>query len=140
MKAIPSPETITPTTPLRLDVAARLAFPDGSMGVSGLRNEINKGNLPAEKIAGRLYISLAGIEEMRRRCAVQKVPSSTSANQGARAASAGGLSSTEAPTAAAVKSAQAHLQAIAQGLKKRSPTTSPKNMSRPSAEVIPIKS
>ena len=38
-RRIASPETIGPETPLRLDVAARLAFPDGSMTASGLRRE-----------------------------------------------------------------------------------------------------
>ncbi|WP_348840584.1 hypothetical protein [Xanthobacter sp. KR7-65] len=33
----PSRDEITPTTPLRLDVAAALAFPGGSMGASGPR-------------------------------------------------------------------------------------------------------
>ena len=56
---------ITPTTPLRLEMAAKLAFPDGSMGVAGLRKEIERGNLLAEKIAGRIYVTLDGIEEMR---------------------------------------------------------------------------
>jgi hypothetical protein len=58
MRVIPAPETITPDTPLRLDVAARLAFPGGGMTESGLRNEIAKGNLRAElslrQIAQRL--------------------------------------------------------------------------------------
>ena len=116
---IPAPELITATTPLRLDVAARIAFPDGSMGVSGLRNEIAKGNLPAERIAGKLFVTLAGIERMRERCAVQKSAArpkahgSTSTN-----VNSGGLSSTSGPTAADVKSAQAHLQTIVQKLKK----------------------
>jgi hypothetical protein len=80
--AIPSLETITPTTPLRLDIAARLAFPDSSMDVSGLRGEINKGNLGAEKIAGKLYVTLAGIAEMRQRCAVSKAEALPPGSQG----------------------------------------------------------
>jgi len=36
---------IKPDSPLRLDVAARLAYPDGSMKKSGLRREILRGNL-----------------------------------------------------------------------------------------------
>jgi len=140
MKAIPSPETITLTTPLRLDIAARLAFPDGSMGVSGLRNEINKGNLPAEKIAGRLYVTLAGIGEMRQRCVVQKVRYSISATPDEKATNAAGSSSTAGPTAADARSAQAHLSAIAQRLRKPSQPISPKSTSHNSAEVIPLKS
>jgi hypothetical protein len=38
-----SPDAITLDTPLRLSVAARLAYPDGSMTVSGLRREAARG-------------------------------------------------------------------------------------------------
>lgn len=35
---MPIPETIDPSAPLRLDVAAKIAFPDGSMTASGFRS------------------------------------------------------------------------------------------------------
>ena len=35
---VPIPETIDPSAPLRLDVAAKIAFPDGSMTASGFRS------------------------------------------------------------------------------------------------------
>ena len=37
---LPSREQIGPDTPLRLSVAAALAFPDGSMTASGLRRRV----------------------------------------------------------------------------------------------------
>jgi hypothetical protein len=37
--ALPSKDGIKPSTPLRLHVAAALAFPDGSMTASGLRRK-----------------------------------------------------------------------------------------------------
>ena len=37
--SMPPPDKITPDTPLRLEIAAALAFPDGSMTASGLRRE-----------------------------------------------------------------------------------------------------
>ena len=55
-------------TPLRLDVAAALAYPDGSMTSSGLRNESRKGRLVIERTAGRDYTTLAAIEKMRQLC------------------------------------------------------------------------
>src|SRR6266436_10391588 len=68
--AIPSPDKITPDTPLRLGVAAALAFPDGSMTASGLRREGARGRLAIERIAGKDYTTLAAIEEMRALCRV----------------------------------------------------------------------
>lgn len=64
-------ESLTPTTPLRLAVAARIAFPDGSMTLAGLRREISRGRLAYEVIAGKHYTTLSDIEDMRRLCRVQ---------------------------------------------------------------------
>jgi hypothetical protein len=50
---IPSPDTITATTPLRLDIAAKVAFPGGGVGASGLRREGRRGRLIIERIAGK---------------------------------------------------------------------------------------
>lgn len=58
--------------PIRLDVAAKLTFPDGSMGAVGLRKERDKGRLVTEIIAGKEYVTLAEIERMRERCRVQR--------------------------------------------------------------------
>jgi hypothetical protein len=139
-RKLASPETVTPTTPLRLDIAAQLAFPDGSIGVSGLRREIARGNLRAERIAGKIFVTLAAIEDMRTRCAIQRVPDSTCASRDDRAASGDGSSSIPVATEAASKSAQAHLQTIVEQLKKPSLTTSQKSTSQTSAKVVPIKS
>jgi hypothetical protein len=62
---------ITPTTPLRLETAARLAFPDGSMKLAGLRREIARGRLAYEVIANKHYTTLADIEAMRELCRVK---------------------------------------------------------------------
>jgi hypothetical protein len=61
---------ISPDDPLRLDVAAALAFPDGSMTKSGLRREISRGRLDVEIIAGKQYTTLSAINQMRARCRV----------------------------------------------------------------------
>lgn len=68
--SLPNRSTISPTDPLRLAVAAALAFPDGSMTVSGLRREAAAGRLVVEKIAGKMYTTLAEIEAMRSKCRV----------------------------------------------------------------------
>jgi hypothetical protein len=58
----PDPAQVKPDTPLRLDVAAALAFPDGSMKASGLRKEAGRGRLVVERIAGKDYTTLANVE------------------------------------------------------------------------------
>ena len=69
------PDPITPDTPLRLSVAAALAYPDGSMTASGLRREARRGRLAFERTAGKDYTTLANIERMRQLCRVEaKVP------------------------------------------------------------------
>jgi hypothetical protein len=66
--------------PLRLDVAARLAFPDGSMTASGLRKEHKRERLVIMRIANKDYTTLANIEKMRELCEVpQKDPGCGSA-------------------------------------------------------------
>jgi hypothetical protein len=138
-RPVPSPETITPTTPLRLAIAARIAFPDGSIGESGLRNEIARGNLVAEKIAGKLFVTLAAVDDMRSKCRVlPKASNSTADLPNAKAESGAGSSST--PTPSRAKSAQAHLEMTAQRLRKSSPSTSPKSTNPASAKVVPLKS
>lgn len=70
---------IGPDTPLRLAEAARIAFPNGALTVSGLRKEIERGRLVPEIIAGKTFVTLNAIKEMRRLCRVQaKVPASIS--------------------------------------------------------------
>lgn len=64
------PETVTSTTPLRLEMAAKLGFPDGSMTTGALRRLAAAQKLDHEKIAGKYFVTLAAIEEMRERCRV----------------------------------------------------------------------
>jgi hypothetical protein len=55
---------VNPDDPLRLDVAAAVAYPDGSMTASGLRREAARGRLVIERTAGKDYTTLAAIAEM----------------------------------------------------------------------------
>ena len=64
-------DAVGPGTPLRLDVAAALAYPDGSMTGSGLRREAKRGRLVIERTAGKDYTTLAAIERMREQCRVK---------------------------------------------------------------------
>ena len=54
--------------PLRLPVAAQIAFPDGSMSERGLKREIDRGRLAFERIAGKTYTTLRDIKRMRELC------------------------------------------------------------------------
>jgi hypothetical protein len=68
----PSSRTdMDPSAPLRLQTAAKVAFPDGSMSASGLRREAARGRLVIERIAGKDYTTLAHIERMRELCRVE---------------------------------------------------------------------
>jgi hypothetical protein len=55
-------------TPLRLDIAAKIAFPDGTMGTAGLRSERDAGRLVTEMIAGKEFVTIASILDMRLKC------------------------------------------------------------------------
>jgi hypothetical protein len=78
LASIPTPDKITPDTPLRLAIAAAIAFPDGSMTAAGLRREADRGRLVIERIAGKDFTTLRNIENMRKLCRVQaKAPDST---------------------------------------------------------------
>ena len=101
--------------PIRLAVAAKLAFPDGTMTASGLRREFQKGNLAVELIAGKHYTTLNDIKDMRAKCRENpKARASTGANR-ARVDQDSGLSSTERLSAA-----QAAASMIAQRLRSHS--------------------
>jgi hypothetical protein len=74
-RALPARTEIGPDTPLRLDVAAAQAFPDGTMTASGLRREAGRGRLVIERVAGKDYTTLAHIDRMRELCRLAaKVP------------------------------------------------------------------
>jgi hypothetical protein len=68
---LPALDEISLGTPLRLGVAAAIAFPDGTMTASGLRREAARGRLVVERIANKDYTTLAQIERMRELCRVE---------------------------------------------------------------------
>jgi hypothetical protein len=134
---------IGPNDPLRLDAAARLAFPDGSMTVSGLRREIKAGRLVIERVAGKDYTTLAEIERMRVLCRLKaKVQGSTcepnATTEPEPCDAPHGSSATPDMT-----KPRAALHMTLQALKERSPDTSPQNTPEPrraSATVTHLKS
>jgi len=76
---LPPTGSLEPDSPLRLSVAADIAFPDGSMTPSALRREAARGRLRIERIAGKDFTTLNDIKRMRELCRVQvKGPDCTS--------------------------------------------------------------
>lgn len=65
---------ISDDAPLRLKDAVKIAFPSGGMTVSGLRREHANGRLEIESIAGKQFVTLRAIREMRERCRVAMQP------------------------------------------------------------------
>jgi hypothetical protein len=57
--------------PYRLPDIIPLAYPHGGMTLTGLRREIARGNLVVEKTAGKFFVTLRAINEMRAKCRVQ---------------------------------------------------------------------
>lgn len=131
---------ITDTSPLRLGVAAAMAFPDGSMTIAGLRREAHRGRLAITRIAGKDYTTLAAIRDMIEQCRVQpKEQGSGSARPVAakteNSAPQHGSSLMEAgniPLAAALR--------IVEELRGPSPPTSPANTKRRGATVTSMPS
>ena len=74
-------EDVGDETPLRLDVAARLVFPDGSIGLSGLRREAAKGRLKVWRIAGKDMTTLSEIRKMVEQCLVSPSPPDCGSDQ-----------------------------------------------------------
>jgi hypothetical protein len=140
------PDKIKPDTPLPLKLAAKIAFPTGTMTVSGLRNEIRNGHLQASKVAGRIWTTLTDIKRMMQQCQIKeaddlvKVRNYTCAKPRDQEVGGDGSSSTAPPAASTLKEAQEHLNQIAQQLRRRSLPISPKNTSPTSAKVVRIKS
>jgi hypothetical protein len=124
----PPREDIGRDQPLRLAVAAALAFPDGSMTASGLRREAARGRLAIERIAGKDYTTLGNIERMRDLCRVEARGLACSSSQ--RSATRVASSSVTQPGSSAterVRSARAALERTARGLSGRLPSTLPAN-------------
>ena len=139
--AISTTEEPSSDTPLRLDVAARLAFPDGGVSATSLRREAERGNLVIERIAGKDFATLAAIRDMRAKCRVKpKVPVSgcenpASAGAEPERATQNGSSATDRNNSALV-AAKTIARRLSQGL----PPISPPSTRQSGASVISLQS
>jgi hypothetical protein len=138
-----APEMVTPTTPLPLKEAARIAFPYGGMTAKRLRQEHRNGNLKIETYGNQDFTTLAHIEEMRqKKCRANQKDLVSGSNQqdtpprAKLTSTRGGSSETES-----IRRARAALLQTARTLNSNSPNTSAENTKSPaSAIVIPLKS
>jgi hypothetical protein len=132
---MPARSEVGDNTPLRLAVAAILAYPDGSMTASGLRREAARGRLVIERTAGKDYTTLAAIEEMRALCRVQ----GKALARGFDPKSGTPRARSESAETGRAKSARAALQKIARAPSARLAKTSNTSQTVPAA-VIRLKS
>jgi hypothetical protein len=134
-----------PDTPLRLKVAAELAFPQGGMTASGLRREAARGTLVIERIAGKDYTTLQAIEEMRKLCRVQQKARDCGSNQPAATRMETSPSrpygaSETAAASGAQESAMSKLAALRRSPSMPCVSTSIPKRRRARATVTPLKS
>jgi hypothetical protein len=140
---IPPREQIGHDTPLRLDVAAFVAFPDGSMTARGLRREYRRGRLVIERVAGKDYTTLAHIERMRTLCHLEdKAQDSGCAKGAAISVASSHIQPYGSSSTADISKAHAAASMIAGELSSTSHNTSPASTSikRRKGNVIHLKS
>jgi hypothetical protein len=124
----PKPDEISPDTPLRLAVAAALAYPDGSMTASGLRREGKRGRLVIERVAGKDYTTLGHIERMRELCRLEaKAPAFTSGAHGTTKPDVLRIPQYGLSETAAISEARVALRTILMEPSAPLPRTSPKS-------------
>jgi hypothetical protein len=133
---IPPPGTINPTSPLRLSVIAKIAFPDGSMSVSALRRMGISGHLIIERIAGKDFTTLANIEEMRTSCRVKPTAPDCISKSVQVAPRSGSSGTPESPSKAraALKASLLRPRVPLRGISSKNTTPAT------SGEVIPMRS
>ena len=127
---LPPRDQIADDAPLRLDVAAALAYPDGSMTASGLRREAARGRLVIERTAGKDYTTLRNIEHMRDLCRVE----AGGRVSGCAELNTIGLGNSHTPRCGSSKTvnigkARDAALMIVEGLSQHSPPTSPTSIS-----------
>lgn len=132
--------TLADDAPLTLDEACRLIFKN-AIRPATLRAEAERGNLVIERIGRRDFVTQAAIREMRIKC--QQVPS-------AKAPASGSSPNASAPAPRSAPSGSSATDGLsvardaallsAEKLSRISPATSPKNIARQSATVIPLRS
>jgi hypothetical protein len=132
MTAVDKPD-VDPRAPLRLSLAAEIAFPGGGMTASGLRREAAKGRLAIERIAGKDFTTLAAIEDMRTQCVQHPTLSQPASGSSPPTVTVKRSGSSKTPD---VELALAAAHETLRALKERSRSTSAPGPRRRKARVI----
>ncbi len=128
-------DPVAPDALLRLDIAAKLAFPDGSIVLSSLKREVARGRLTIWRVANKDMTTLAEIRSMVERCRVQPSRPAYGSDQAPPIESRSGSSSMED-----VRSARAAAKLRVQRLRDGFSSTSPRSaIPTPSQGVVPIR-
>jgi len=135
-------EEISDDVPLRLADAMAIAFPHGGMTVSGLRNEHRKGRLAFEVIAGKQFVTLRAIKQMREACRVTPKEPVSGLSPKRETSKEGSYVEPHGSSATdRIRSALDALKQTAKGLSKPSANTSEENIRcHETADVIRLKS
>jgi hypothetical protein len=132
MSTVTSVPNTDPHALLRLEAAARIAFPDGSVKASALRREALAGRLVIYRIANKDFTTITDIKEMTKRCRVQAKGRMSTTTSSADCSISETANSNEA---------LASMKLTARALKEHLQSTSSKSTTRkkPSTKIIPIK-
>ena len=127
--------------PIRLDRAARIAFPDGSIRAYGLRKESEAGRLETFVVAGKHFTTLAAIERMKELCRVQpKALTSTGLTKKEKVTEAYAAAKAITSSTAETDYSLASAVAFATKLKNSAPTTARRSTRRSaSASATPTR-
>ena len=116
---------ISDETPLRLDVAAGIAFPCGAIKASSLRREIARGRLEVELIAGKHFVTLAAISRLRAACRVAPQAHDSGSSQHMEPVPPYGSYATETPSRA-LDSARENVKKLKNSLVNTSQKSTPR--------------
>jgi hypothetical protein len=133
------PERIDPNALLRLKDAVEVAFPLGGMTVKGLRREMKRRGL-IHTIAGKQFVTLQSIQEIKQCHAKPGALTSTSANTQTDAHPSGSSEVSQEERKQAQLSARMLInnQKLTR-LRQSSRRSATRQRRRPKASVIPIK-
>jgi hypothetical protein len=129
-------DLVGPDTPLRLETAVNLAFPDGGMTVSGLRREADKHRLVIETIAGKQFTTLNNIKAMREQCRDNQKGQGFGLSRSGKKTGSSANGQHGSSVMERAKSARASLENSARMLSERSPTISPQNTSPQNSATV----
>lgn len=121
---VPARDEVTDDTPLHIETAARLAFPDGAVSPLALRNAASRGELEHERLGGRICTTLAWIREWRERCRQKPKGRAFGGDEAPRGQTASAETGTGSSRTTSDVSARASAQLVLENLRRQHKTPS----------------